>query len=323
MMSSCCASCFSGLHRQSAKVSAQRNKTKHVDSYREVVHQEAAELRNFLRDDVREYFAASCPLTNQEEKWMTDEILGIYVRARASREARLQILVPALEWRICNRETLNSRECTYCVANPLSHDARLFGFDSERDFVFMNCFELPRDIAADSVIRHMTCLLERALNEYPTSVKFPLEDDGHPHVRRWTFIFDLYGFGLRYYDPRVTMRLLELFQVVHRGRLKKLFVLDAPYGFGSFWQIVRPLLKEETASKLEFSDWKTIRSRFEEQFGFSLTEELWQEAMENRNPQMVASKRWTTFYGRSIHQARREELFSYDNGDRTCTVLGA
>merc|ERR1719492_732576 len=98
---------------------------------------------------------------------MTDEILGIYVRARQTPEERLAILIPALEWRMANREALESLECPYCAANPLSHDARLFGFDSEGDYVFMNCFELPHDISVDSVTRHMTCLLERSLQEYP------------------------------------------------------------------------------------------------------------------------------------------------------------
>merc|ERR1712032_1518867 len=169
------------------------------------------------------------------------------------------------------------------------------------------------DISVDSVARHMTCLLERALNEYPSSPDALLEEDGHPKTRQWSFIFDLYGFGLRYYDPRVTMRLLELFQVAHRGRLKKLFVLDAPWVFWSFWQIVRPFMKEETAAKVEFSDWETIGPHFVDQFGDHLAEELLEEARENRDPQRVASKHWTTFYGASIAEVRAKTL-SCDSG---------
>merc|ERR1712159_846749 len=101
----------------------------------------------------------------------------------------------------------------------------------------------------------MTCLMERALTEYPLPVEPALDEDGHPKIRRWTFIFDLHGFGMRYYDPRVSMRLLELFQVVHRGRVKKLLVLDAPQLFWGFWKLVQPFMRPATQEKLQFSDW--------------------------------------------------------------------
>merc|ERR1712151_428381 len=119
----------------------------------------------------------------------------------------------------------------------------------------------------------MTCLMERALGEFQ-SADIVLESDGHPRTRQWTFIFDLYGFGLRYYDPRVTMRLLELFQVVHRGRVKKLIVLDAPSLFAGFWNVVKPFMKQATIEKVQFSSWHAIQSQLEENFGDDLTNEL-------------------------------------------------
>lgn len=266
----------------------------------------AAGLRDTLRADARRFFAeeGSTPLTQQEEEWMTDEVLGIYVRARQTDQERLDSIVPALRWRVANREALKSRECPYCLRDPNSHDARLFGFDREGDFVFMNCFELPRDISVESVTRHMTCLLERALREFPDQAQSVLEADGHPKTRQWTFIFDLHGFGLRYYDPRVTIKLLELFQVVHRGRLKKLMVLDAPRIFARFFRLVQPFFKPATRDKLEFTDWTTCRARLEADFGVPLAHELLAEAAENRDRKRVAGKTWTTFYGTSLAQAR-------------------
>jgi len=172
-----------------------------------LISKEAAEMRDALRNDARQYFISqSCPLEDQEEKWMTDEIMGIYVRAKTTPSERLDALVPALQWRMSRREWLSSLECPYCLENPLSHDCRCFGFDAEGDFVFMNCFVLPHNISADSVERHVACLTERMLAEFPCPEGEALEDDGHPRTRRWSFIFDLHGFGLRYWDPTVTLR---------------------------------------------------------------------------------------------------------------------
>lgn len=267
----------------------------------------AAQARNALRlDAIQHFLNAGSPLTMQEEMWMTEEILGVYIRARGTSAERLRILVEALQWRIAHRETLASLDCPYCMANPLSHDARLFGFDNDGDFVFMNCFALPRDISVDSVTRHMTCLLDRALKEFPEAPDAPFADDGHPKVRQWTYIFDLHGFGMRYYDARVPLRLLELFQVVHRGRLKKMICLDAPFGFGNFFNIVRPFMKPATREKLEFSSWESIRPSLQATIGTSLTAELYDEAIENRDPDSVAVKTWTTFYGNSLHEAQKQ-----------------
>merc|ERR1740121_3435658 len=230
---------------------------------------------------------------------MSDEVMGIYVRARATLQERVDILVPALEWRIAHREVLASRECTYCTADPLSHDGRLFGFDREGDYVFMNCFELPHNISPDSVTEHVTCLLERALCEFQEAPAV-LEADGHPRVRTWTYIFDLHGFGMRYYDPRVTIRLLELFQVVHRGRLKKFLIMDAPGIFGGFFKLVTPFMRPATVQKIQFADWESIRPQLQADLGEALAAELLEEAAENRDSQRAASKVWTTFYGKSL-----------------------
>merc|ERR1712217_17338 len=104
----------------------------------------------------------------------------------------------------------------------------------------------------------MECLMERALKEYPLPAEVTLEEDGHPRIRRWTFIFDLYGFGIRYYDPRVTMRLMDLFQMAYRGRVKQLIVLALPSLFSPFWKMVQPFMKPATLEKVEFSDWDSI-----------------------------------------------------------------
>merc|ERR1712176_1337832 len=96
----------------------------------------------------------------------------------------------------------------------------------------------------------------------------------------------------------------ELFQVAHRGRLKKLLVLDAPTIFSGFFRMVQPFFKPATREKLEFSNWELIQPHMEANFGTLLTQELLAEARENREPAKAAIKTRTTFYGPSLAQTR-------------------
>merc|ERR1712023_86258 len=94
----------------------------------------------------------------QEEAWLTEEILTIYVRAREQHEDRLNLMKEVIQWRMEKRDILQHLECETCKANPLSHDARLFGTDADGDLIFSNCFALPHDCSPDAITNHMLCL---------------------------------------------------------------------------------------------------------------------------------------------------------------------
>ena len=64
---------------------------------------------------------------------------------------------------------LSCRTCPSCAADPLSHDARMFGTDADGDVIFMNCFALHHDNNPNAIANHMACLFERALLHYPAA----------------------------------------------------------------------------------------------------------------------------------------------------------
>jgi len=301
--------CLSALlHRRSPK----QKKEDLAPKSRADVIRIAADKRKALRDATLSHFSARGKkgvslLTDQEEKWLTDEVLAIYVQARSTLSEQVAILTAALHWRIENRVALLSCEtCPYCVANPKHHDARLFGFDREGDYVFATCFELPQDNSGESAYRHLLCLFERALRDFPAaSGGQSLDCHGHPRIRQWTFIFDLYGFGLKHGDPRVPIKLLELLQMAYRGRVKSLIVLNAPTLFWGLWAMISPFIKQVTTAKIQFANWNGIRPQLEAKLGSALAEELAAEAEENRDPERVSRKVWEPFYGPALHRSRR------------------
>eukprot|EP00928_Gymnodinium_smaydae_P071478 TRINITY_DN55043_c0_g1_i1.p1 TRINITY_DN55043_c0_g1~~TRINITY_DN55043_c0_g1_i1.p1 ORF type:complete len:308 (+),score=35.68 TRINITY_DN55043_c0_g1_i1:61-984(+) len=298
-MSNCFAGSIKGLlHRRRQRRAQDKSEGERLLPHASVLKAASAQ-REELLFAARAHFKDR--MTKLEESWLTDEELGIYVRARKTIAERLEILVPALEWRISNRAVLDECRCPCCERNPKAHDARLFGFDLDGDYVFMNCFALPQEVSPEGVIRHMTCLIEKALREYPAR-PITYEEDGHPRVRTWTFVFDLHGFGVRYYNPKVTMRLMHLFQLAYRQRVKKMIILDPPIIFKGFWKIVKPFMRPSTIEKVQFSHWQRILPQFEERFGTDFAKELHEEALENRDLEKVASKKWLPFYGPSLHK---------------------
>lgn len=242
-------------------------------------------------------------LTEHEENWLTDDVLSIYCRARDTQEKRVELLQHALRWRVEHREEITSRVCPTCQADPKSHDARIFGADIDGDPVLMNCFQLPRDLTPANLDRHMICLFEKALRDFPNP-NAPVDPaDGHLHVRKWTWIIDLYGFGMRHTNPKTTMNLITLLQTAYRGRLKKLILLDPHTGFKPFYEnVARPFMKPQTAERIEFVPFLQAPERFKALLGEEITPILMEEVKENRQENW-ADKSWTTFCGGKVLQS--------------------
>lgn len=237
-------------------------------------------------------------LSEHEEAWLTDEVLSIYCRARPTQQERLDLMQAALKWRVEKRDILIALTCPTCVADPRSHDARLFGPDGDGDPVMMNCFQLPRDLTPASLDCHMICLFERVLRALPMDPSMLVEaEDGHLRVRRWTWVIDLYGFGVRHSDPRTSRNLITLLQTAYRGRLKRLVLLDAPTGFQPFYEkVAKPFMKPRTAELIEFVRYTEAPTKLVELVGEDVASVLLAEAAENRSATW-SEKSWTTFYG--------------------------
>jgi hypothetical protein len=232
-------------------------------------------------------------LNKQEQLWMSPEVLSIFWRARDTDQERQAVLAKALEWRTANRSFLcgdGALRCTACEANAMSHDARLFGSDADGDFVFANCFALPHDLSPSAITAHMACLFERALQSDTKG-----STGGAP--RRWSWVIDLYGFGLRHMDPRTSVKLLELMQVAYRGRLKRILIVDAPTVFWGLWRATKPFISRTTEQLIEFVEWEApAAKRYLELFGGDISAQLVCEGRENRDSTTRAKKRWTPFY---------------------------
>lgn len=281
-------------------------------------------LAEFKRNIVAEYGGR---LTPKEVEWLTPEVLWIFYKARPDYFQRMQIIVPALRWRMGCRHILGSHDaaaveqaegaavagaatgtalvCPTCAADPRSHDARLFGFDADGDPVFMNCFAFPADVTPENITCHMTCLFERALRLAEARGGNPSTCDAslveEPRITKWSWVIDITGFGMRHMDPRTTIQLLELLQVVYRGRLKKMLIVDAPMLFWSLWYMIKKFIKPATAALIEFVDWGSgpgcAEPQYRALFGDVIAEALLAEGREARgDAARLDQKQWTTFY---------------------------
>ena len=182
-------------------------------------------------------------VADPEREWLQNDNLDIYLSIREP-PAAIDMIVAAVKWRLHRRDLLLTLECPKCREEPRSHDARMFGTDPEGDVVFMNCFALPRELSPKWVTNHMACLMERAIRRYPRT---------SPEHLKWTWIIDTHGFNLyRYSDPRTTVQLLNLLQVMYPDRLKKLLIVDVPLMFWGFYKVVSPFIDPVTKAKIHF-----------------------------------------------------------------------
>jgi hypothetical protein len=71
-------------------------------------------------------------------------------------------------------------------------------------------------------------------------------------------LFDLRGFSLSLVVStrvrRMISRLIYVAQAQYPERLERVYLLHAPFGFATAWQLLRPLLDERTAHKVQFAD---------------------------------------------------------------------
>ena len=211
-------------------------------------------------------------MTPVEWDWCTPQIVAIYVSCRKTLPERVKMLGSAIEWRIKRRDMLSCRTCPSCAADPLSHDARMFGTDTDGDVVFMNCFALPHDLNPSAIANHMACLFERALHHYPAA-------PGSTELRQWTWCIDIHGFGLKHTDPRTSLELLKLLECAYPERLKRMLIVDAPSVFWVLWRAVKPFIQEKTAAKIEFVTWSDAPQRYKELLGPTVADRLVSEGV--------------------------------------------
>ena len=111
-------------------------------------------------------------LPNHE--WATRATCTRYLQARSWNHAKaLAMITATLRWRDSTRPDLV--RCTKCAADPLSHNLRWVGFDSESRPVAYTCFSQAHDRWDVTVnMAHLTWLLEQMQRRFD-AVGTPLQ----------------------------------------------------------------------------------------------------------------------------------------------------
>ena len=104
--------------------------------------------------------------------------------------------------------------------------------------------------------------LEAAVDEYTKYVLYMTELQisklkPHPVPQEFVVLFDLEGFKPKLIFRRdvrlMILKLIYVAQAQYPERLRKAFLVNAPFGFEAAWKIIQPLLDEKTAGKIHFS----------------------------------------------------------------------
>lgn len=77
-----------------------------------------------------------------------------------------------------------------------------------------------------------------------------------PVPQQFIIMFDLKGFRrdmvFSYRARQMIGRLIYVAQSQYPERLRKVYMINAPYGFGTAWKLIKVLLDGKTASKVSF-----------------------------------------------------------------------
>jgi len=101
--------------------------------------------------------------------------------------------------------------------------------------------------------------LEEAVQEYTRYVCYMIElmiVSMKPLQDKFVIVFDLTGFFLGMVTKtnirRMIKQLIYVAQAQYPERLQKVFLVNAPFGFETAWALIRVLLDQKTASKINF-----------------------------------------------------------------------
>jgi hypothetical protein len=107
--------------------------------------------------------------------------------------------------------------------------------------------------------------LEDAVQEYTLYTTYMIElmiASMKPPHDKFVVIFDLKGFYLSMVtktNVRLMIRkLIYIAQAQYPERLHKVYLVNAPFGFETAWKLIRPLLDERTAVKIQFANQESI-----------------------------------------------------------------
>lgn len=203
-------------------------------------------------------------------EWFDDTCCARYLEARDwDVPEAVKLIKSSIKWRTERRP--ESTPCPLCLEDPLAHNLRMIGFDSENRPVLYTCFSQAagrHDVPAN--VTHLCKTLEDTIKIMKKM------DDG-----RWVWVIDFDGFGMSDCSIPMMNQTLQLMDH-YPSRLGKLILLDSPWLFSGLWKTVGPLVPQGTKSKIMFISPKEVDSKLQSILGDELTAWLKREMAENR-----------------------------------------
>lgn len=105
---------------------------------------------------------------------------------------------------------------------------------------------VEKDEAVDEYVRYVAYMCELMIGKMRDL----------PVPQQFVILFDLEGFSsdmvLSKRSRMMISRLVYVAQAQYPERLRKVYLINAPYGFSTAWKLIKSILDEKTASKIKF-----------------------------------------------------------------------
>ena len=209
--------------------------------------------------------------------WCDDACVRRYLRARDGSVPKASAMLRAtIAWRQGPAQP-GRAVCAKCAASPHAHNLRLVGFDEPggRPVLYTDFGNAHDRFEPRPNTAHMIAMLENT-----AAVMARRGASGVRTAETWVWFVDFNGYALRDNSP-TTMVLTAQLLAHYPERLGLVVMHGAPWLFGASWAVVRKLLNEVTASKIEFikaGDGAALRGL---SLGREITEWLQAECAEN------------------------------------------
>eukprot|EP01065_Artemidia_motanka_P046814 TRINITY_DN7183_c0_g1_i1.p1 TRINITY_DN7183_c0_g1~~TRINITY_DN7183_c0_g1_i1.p1 ORF type:complete len:483 (+),score=152.46 TRINITY_DN7183_c0_g1_i1:73-1449(+) len=253
--------------------------------------------------------------------WCDDRCLRRYLRGNIynkPKDKRDQIVKSAAEqlaatlvWRGTGPQSLLAEggkrppdvRCSGCTADPTSHAMRIVGLDKTRRAVCYTCYsQSVHRFNVKENMEHMLWVMEEAAAV--------MERSG-AGAEQWVWVVDFDGYSLwKDSNPGSGKELVKLIQH-YPERLGVCVLVDAPTAFRGLWRILRPLLNDHTAEKVQFVSVGDFERECGAWAGRALGRWLANEIADNRRRRPPEKLYWVP--STSGHESRADPRFVHSH----------
>lgn len=207
------------------------------DAAREAFDAARNELALTKLGSFRETVLATPELTASQRRFLSDDTLLRYLRARDGDEAAaLDMLRATLEWRAAHIDGV-AGGCAPCAECASAHCFFRIGTDARGRHVVYSCAARSTNKAPPDNAKHMAFELERLF-------------DGNRLPGRIVWLIDFAGFGARDLNPSMALGTIPMFAAHYPERLGQLLLVNPPWLFFGLYKAVTPVMDPVTRSKI-------------------------------------------------------------------------